>query len=350
MAKRKTNLRLASGVATSVLFVSFSSFVLTSCFNNTQKTEEEEFNQFQVVNKLKRLTKENQKEKANFEFTQKNLSTVETKKENLDSNFLDRLRFLSKSLAKGEESFQRLQLESKKLEKNSLQNSSNQSVTPAYKTFAEGVRKHQKLLEKQALVQSQFLQAKKLQRLLSETKKHFFKLKALFEELEKVYSQLAKGESLVDLALNNLLAAKKNNWSLWTETFLYVLTFKWLWGAWVGYHPSTTFWVQEKDLAEETSRVLELRKETSLKLETLSKQLKLELAVLKSRLPILREQALTFKDVFRLGLGFDLILELFQQLEAAQKFYSDSRREFEELVQSGILREREIVSYLDNWV
>lgn len=54
--------------------------------------------------------------------------------------------------------------------------------------------------------------------------------------------------------------------------------------------------------------------------------------------------------MFRLGLGFDLILELLQQLEAAQKFYADSRREFEELVQSGILREREVVSYLDNWV
>lgn len=69
----------------------------------------------------------------------------------------------------------------------------------------------------------------------------------------------------------------------------------------VGYRPSTTSWAQEKDLERELVNLTELRKGFVPKLQTFSKKLKLELAVLESKLVDVREQALTFKDVFRLG-------------------------------------------------
>lgn len=213
MPKSKNSLTLLRRVTTSVLLVSFSSTALLSCANNTQLAEEEQFENFQARNKLKRLTKENQKERTNFEEAKKRLQTVEGKKENLDSNFLGRLRSISKSLIKGEESLKKLQGSLSQHSNQPSQDSSSnpKSSPPSYKTFAEGVKKHQRLLEQQALLQNQLLQAKKLQKLLSTTKKHFFKIKTLFEETEKVYSELAKGEALVDLALNNLLGAQKNN-------------------------------------------------------------------------------------------------------------------------------------------
>lgn len=230
MKVKRQKLSATSRGSISAFLFAFSSFSLLACGNNGQAVEDNKFNEFQVVNKLKRLDKENLQEKANFKQVQNRLETIENKKEELDTNFLGRLQKASKALDQGEALLAEFQTNFEKVKQNSQAQRSTTTTGKRlkYKTYAEGVKQHQRLLEQKTLAQHELLQAKKLQKSLAELKKHFFKIKDSFEELEKLYVEISKGERLVDLALNNVMAAQKNNWSLWTETFLYLLTFKWL--------------------------------------------------------------------------------------------------------------------------
>lgn len=230
MKVKRQKLSATSRGSISAFLFAFSSFSLLACGNNGQAVEDNKFNEFQVVNKLKRLDKENLQEKANFKRVQNRLETIENKKEELDTNFLGRLQKASKALDQGEALLAEFQTNFEKVKQNSQAQRSTTTTGKRlkYKTYAEGVKQHQRLLEQKTLAQHELLQAKKLQKSLAELKKHFFKIKDSFEELEKLYVEISKGERLVDLALNNVMAAQKNNWSLWTETFLYLLTFKWL--------------------------------------------------------------------------------------------------------------------------
>lgn len=213
MKVKRQRLSATSRGSISAFLIAFSFFSLLACGNNGQAVEDNKFNEFQVVNKLKRLDKENLQEKANFKRVQNTLETIEATKEELDSNFLNRLQKASKALDQGEALLADLQTNFEKVKQNSQAQSPNTTTVKKvkYKTYAEGVKKHQRLLEQKTLAQHELLQAKKLQKSLAELKKHFFKIKASFEELEKLYVEISKRERLVDLALNNVMAAQKNN-------------------------------------------------------------------------------------------------------------------------------------------
>lgn len=213
MKVKRQRLSATSRGSISAFLIAFSSFSLLACGNNGQVVEDNKFNEFQVVNKLKRLDKENLQEKANFKRVQNTLETIEAAKEELDSNFLNRLQKASKALDQGEVLLADLQTNFEKVKQNSQAQSPNTTTVKKvkYKNYAEGVKKHQRLLEQKTLAQHELLQAKKLQKSLAELKKHFFKIKASFEELEKLYVEISKRERLVDLALNNVMAAQKNN-------------------------------------------------------------------------------------------------------------------------------------------
>lgn len=156
--------------------------------------------------------------------------------------------------------------------------------------------------------------------------------KALIAELDV----LEEAKELVRLKQEELATAKRYNWRWGKEIALYMFTFKWLWGVFTGWAPSTNT-LQESEGVEKAKRKLALVQQTH---ATLVAQLRAKHGLEVAKTQEIIEKAITLapKPAFVLALRSFLInfTKSFDELELARERFLTSFELYRKSMENGL--------------
>lgn len=167
---------------------------------------------------------------------------------------------------------------------------------------------------------------------LQRAKEEFQRARDLYKEIMFLEEQAEEEQRTIEEKLQEYRLARDNNWSFTSEVFLYLLTFKFIWGAFsqTGYAPTTFSSSQKAALEEQKAKSQTAVKEINHKIFLTTRSFNNSLQRLERDLEAAFDSAVTIAEQVAIKDLKKIVKQLFKKYTEARKSHRDSFRVFRE--------------------